>query len=393
MIKDNMKSKKMSVLSLSLLVSLAKGFTVFYFVLLPVFYAEKLIDAKLLGYIGAVFITMVILGALVVVRWLHKWSTKTLLRTTSWIALLATLLLLTASTLKNVPLIVASYMLMGLASGTALSGINVLIAEATVKGDRFKTMAQLTMLTDVVRIIFPLFVAGAVLLGRSVTAVLIILLANMAFVAQVYRINLIRKSNTEEIVPMEIGKALHNKHFRFNLLLEFLDSLASSQLVIFVPLLFLAKGYTLESTLVLQTFVFLGYLGGRWLVSLLARRYTGLRAVISAELGMIATIILLLVVQPIALLYVLSFLLGIFTRGTSPAIKAMAFDSLDDHQVKQGSAFHVLAGDSGGALAQLIFGLLVAWFGANAPFITGAFFAGVIAVVCLLKELGLLKNE
>lgn len=386
-----MKLQKISVLKLSILVSLAKGFTVFYFVLLPVFYAEKFIDAKVLGYVGAIFVAMVIVGALIVARWLHGWSTRTLLRSTAWMALLATFILLIAANTQSLSLVVASYALMGLASGTALSGINVLIAEATVKGDRFKAMAQLTMLTDVVRIAFPLVVAGTVLLGKSAAAVLVILLANIVFLGLIYRIQTTSKSKTEEVFPAELEKAFHNKRLRFNLLLEFLDSLASSQLVVFVPLLFLAKGYSLESTLVLQTFVFIGYLSGRWIISLLARRYSGLRAVIVAEIGMIATIILLLIVQPIAALYVLSFCLGIFTRGTSPPIKAMAFDSLDDHQVKQGSAFHVLAGDSGSALAQLIFGLLVAWFGATAPFITGAVLAGFIAMICFSKEYRLLR--
>lgn len=391
MMEDNMKSQKISVLNLSILVSLAKGFTVFYFVLLPVFYAEKFIDAKMLGYIGALFIVMVILGALAVARWLHMWSTRALLHLTAWAALLATLMLLIASSGQTLPLVVAAYILMGLASGAVLSGINVLIADATVKGDRFKTMAQLTMLTDVVRIVFPLFVAAAVLLGESSAAVLVILLANIVFLGLVYRIQTTPRSKVEEIIPAELEKAFHNKRLRFNLLLEFLDSLASSQLVVFIPLLFLAKGYSLESTLVLQTFVFMGYLSGRWIISLFARRYSGLKAVIVAEIGMILTIILLLIVQPIAALYILSFCLGIFTRGTSPPIKAMAFDSLDDHQVKQGSAFHVLAGDSGSALAQLIFGLLVAWFGATAPFITGAVLAGFIAMICFSKEYRLLR--
>jgi predicted MFS family arabinose efflux permease len=136
----------------------------------------------------------------------------------------------------------------------------------------------------------------------------------------------------------------------------------------------------------------MGYLSGRWIISLLARRYSGLKSVIVAELGMIVTIVLLLIIQPLVGLYILSFFLGIFTRGTSPPIKAMAFDSLDDHQVKQGSAFHVLAGDSGSALAQLIFGLLVAWFGATAPFIAGALIAGFIAIICFTKEYSLLNR-
>jgi MFS family permease len=81
-------------------------------------------------------------------------------------------------------------------------------------------------------------------------------------------------------------------------------------------------------------------------------------------------------------------MLGIFARGTSPAIKALAFDSIDDHQAKQASAIYVVAGDSGSALAQLTFGFLVAWLGANAPFIMSAIVAGLIAAMCLVRYPG-----
>src|SRR6185437_13373187 len=82
-------------------------------------------------------------------------------------------------------------------------------------------------------------------------------------------------------------------------------------------------------------------------------------------------------------LYILTWLLGVFARGTSPVIKALAFDSLHESHMKQGSALHVVAGDSGSALGQLCFGLLLAWVGVNAPFITAALIAGAIAICCV----------
>lgn len=124
-------------------------------------------------------------------------------------------------------------------------------------------------------------------------------------------------------------------------------------------------------------------MSGRWLVSALAGRFSGLKAVGLAESGMVISIILLLLVEPLWALYALSFTLGIFARGTSPAIKSLAYDALDDSQMKQGSALHVVAGDSGSALGQLTFGLLVAAYGAKMPFIVAASVASIAAILCL----------
>lgn len=376
-----------SILNLSILVALAKGFSVFYFVLLPLFYAQGVITASALGYIGSLFIGMVIIGAMLVAKWLHTWNLKSLLTTASVIGCVSTVMLLFAVQARIPVLMISAYALMGVASGVSLSGINVLISESTTRGDRFKTMAQLTMLTDVVRIVFPLFVAGFVVLEAYKLSIVLILFTNVLFLILAVKIkHNSHHTETDTIDKQDVERAIHNKLFRFILSLEFFDSFASSQLVIFIPLLFLAKGYALQSTLILQTFVFLGYLSGRWLVSYLARRLTGFKAITIAELGMVITILLLLFVRQFEILFLLSFSLGIFTRGTSPAIKALAFDSLADHQVKQGSALHVLAGDSGSALSQLLFGLSIAWFGVTTPFVLGAVIALGVAISTFTKN-------
>ena len=126
-------------------------------------------------------------------------------------------------------------------------------------------------------------------------------------------------------------------------------------------------------------------MGGRWLVGMLAQRSSGLRAVGLAEAGLVVSILLLLFVEPLWALYALSFVLGVFARGTSPAIKSLAFDNLDDSQMKQGSALHVIVGDGGSAIGQLAFGLLVAGYGAEMPFVVAGSIAAIIAVLCLSR--------
>lgn len=383
-----MKQTSKNLSTLYAMQALVKGFSVFYFVLLPVFYAEKLIGSVQVGYIGALFIVMLILGAIVVARWLHGLDTKKLLQIASWIAILASLVLLASTLLHDLTLLIVSYGLMGVTVGTAMSGVNAVAAHLTIRGDRFKSLAKMSMLTDTVRIAFPSLVAGLVLIGASSAAVLLVIATAIVFLALCSRLP--KFSPPEESSVSENMESVRaNKPFQYMLSLEFFDSFSSSQLFVFLPLLFLAKGYSLESSLLLQSFIFLGYMSGRWFVSLLAKHYSGIRAIAYAEVGMVVSIVLLLTAQYLWLLYFLSYALGVFARGTSPAIKALAFDSLSEAQTRKGSALHVVAGDSGSALGQLLFGLLIAWYSVNTPFVVAAVIAGLIAAICLVKPVHL----
>lgn len=366
-----------------LLPVLAKSFTVDFFVLLPVLYAHKIITSAEIGYFGAMSIAMLVLGALVISKWLHREQSRNVLIIGAWLAILATLVLGIGLITNSTWLILLSYVFSGLLVGFSMSATNALVAKHTDRGNRYSVLARSSMLGDINRITFPLVVAFALTLGGLTGAVLV-----MLFVAGVFlwaSFTLPHEQTLDELPELPSSKLQHNRLFQYFLGTEFLDSFASSQLFVFVPVLFLAKGYSLQSSLVLQTAIFLGYLSGRWIIGRIAKRFSGTLAVAIAETGMVATIILLLFAQGLMLLYTLAWLLGVFARGTSPVIKALAFDSLHDEHMKQGSALHVVAGDSGSALGQLCFGILLAWLGINAPFIAAAVLAGIIAIFCATK--------
>src|SRR5919199_583135 len=161
------------IVNLYIMQSLVKG--------LPVFYAEKLIDSSAIGYIGAILIVMLILGAVIVARWLHNLETKQLLQIASVVTILASMLLLFASLKENTFLLMISYGSMGLAVGTAMSGVNAFAAQVTTRGDRYTSLAKLGMLTDIIRIVFPLLVSGAVILGSSNAAIILIIATTFIF--------------------------------------------------------------------------------------------------------------------------------------------------------------------------------------------------------------------
>jgi hypothetical protein len=77
-------------LRLYLLPLLAKGFTVDFFVLLPVLYARKIISSVQVGYFGALSIAMLVVGALLISKWLHRKASRDVLLLGSGLAVLAT---------------------------------------------------------------------------------------------------------------------------------------------------------------------------------------------------------------------------------------------------------------------------------------------------------------
>ena len=249
-------SYRKSLISLYALQALIKGQSVFYFVLLPVFYAEHRITTKSVGYIGALFIVALILGAVIVARWLHRLNTRQLISVSSLVSIAASALLFLSVSSGTLGLLVLSYGLMGLSVGTAMSGLNAVAANLTNKGNRYKILARIGMLTDVIRITFPLLVAALVLHGASTAAVGFILLTSVLLLVFAVALPKDLHGNSAE---SSIGwSILGNKSFKKVLSLEFFDSFSSSQLFVFLPLLFIAKGYSLSSSLVLQSCVFVG---------------------------------------------------------------------------------------------------------------------------------------
>lgn len=360
---------------------LAKSFTLDLFILLPVLYSRKVISSFEVGYFGAMSIGLLVVGALVISRWLHHKQSRDILILGSWLGILATFLLGIGLSTHSIWLILLAYMLCGLLVGFSMSAANALVASYTNRGNRYTFLARSSMLGDVNRITFPLIVAFALKFGGLNGALLAILFVGSVFVWAAA--TLPAEDTSPKKSPIPATHLRYNRLFQYFLSMEFLDSFASSQLFVFIPILFLAKGYSIQSSLVLQTAVFLGYLSGRWIIGWVAKHASGTLAVAIAETGMVLSIALLLFAHSLVILYGLTWLLGVFARGTSPVIKALAFDSLQDDHIKQGSALHVVAGDSGSALGQLCFGLLLAWLGVRAPFIAAAAAAAIVVLICL----------
>ena len=116
------------------LYTLSKGFLAYYFVLLPLLFERGLITTRQGGYIGAGFILALIAAAFLVANKLHSLSTKTLLKRSSWLVLITSMVLVWATRSVNVPLLAACYALTGLSFGLSISAVNALLSSYTAKG-------------------------------------------------------------------------------------------------------------------------------------------------------------------------------------------------------------------------------------------------------------------
>lgn len=367
-----------------ILKSISKGFSVYFSMLLPVLYAQGVISSFQVGYIGALMIASMVVGAFIVVHKLHQYETKHLLYGASVGIMVFAGLMIIGTYSKSDTILTIAFILCGGTIGILGSAVDTVTAGLTVKGDRYTMVAKIAALSDIVRLTLPIILAVALSLGNLAFSYSAVLVAGVLFIRTAQKVpsNLHSQRPTDQSFSKKLRT---NRIFQYFLTVEFLDSFSSSQLFVFLPILFLAKGYSVENSLLMQTAIFLGYMIGRLVVSKLANRYSGESAVAIAEVGMALSIAGLILASPLPLLYILSFLLGVFTRGTSPAIKALTFDSLADNHMKRGVALYIMAGDTGSALAQFTFGVLVAWYGAKTPFMLGALIAVIVAIALVFR--------
>ncbi len=166
---------------------------------------------------------------------------------------------------------------------------------------------------------------------------------------------------------------LNIQNFRYATLAGIADSFSSASLYIFIPFLLTAKGIPLANTLYFNVIFFAGYMAGRLFLGRTSDRFGAPRTLIVSEVLMAALILVLTVAAGIAAIVCILFLLGIFTRGTSPIVRAMVANSLAEQ-----SSFHdafstySFASRGSSAVCRPIYGSLAACSGIASVFYLAA---------------------
>ena len=157
---------------------------------------------------------------------------------------------------------------------------------------------------------------------------------------------------------------MKNGGFRFATAAGIADSFSSASLYIFIPVLLETKGIDLANTLYFNIIFFAGYMSGRLGFGRLADRYGTANVLIASKIAMAILLLLLILTNGRVAIICLLFLLGAATRGSSPIIRAMVADSMDDG-ISFHNAFSVFSSASRGssALSRPIYGFLTSYAG------------------------------
>lgn len=150
---------------------------------------------------------------------------------------------------------------------------------------------------------------------------------------EIYNLEVKKESHSDFI--KQIFQLLKIKGFILTAAAAILDSLASSPIYIFLPFLFLFKGISAQSMGILMGVFFIGSFAGKVALGRGIDKFGKSKVFIISELLMAATLVILAISSYFFLMLLLSFLLGVFTKGTSPIVQAMfSTHSHKDHYNK-----------------------------------------------------------
>jgi len=291
----------------------------------------------------------------------------------------------------SVPILYLAYAFGGISSGLFEPIGNSLVAKITNTKSRGTAIGNFAACGDMGRIVVYAAATGlAGFLGiNGACGVLCISSLGALFMASIRLPQAAGGDAAEEReIPVHLSELMKNRKFCFATAAGIADSFSSASLYIFIPFLLAAKGIALANTLYFNVIFFSGYMSGRLLLGRLADRHGAPQILMASKLGMSLLIVLLVVMSRRMEMVGLLFLLGIFTRGSSPIIRAMVADSIDD-RVSFHNAFSAYSSASRGssAVCRPIYGYLASYAG-----IASVFYMSAAVSLCTLYPAIKYKN-
>lgn len=276
----------------------------------------------------------------------------------------------------NTGFLYLAFVLGGLSSGLFEPIGNSLIAKSCVSKRRGTVIGNFAAYGDMGRIaVVAASTTLAGLFGVNNTCALLFISGVVAFIlASMFLAKPTRSEDPETSeVPAHLSYLLKNKKFVYATAAGIADSFSSASIYIFIPFLLTAKGIALANTPYFNVIFFVGYMTGRLVLGRLADRYGAPDILIVGKTVMALLIVLLTLVSGIVTIVALLFVLGIFTRGTSPIIRAMVADSMHE-RISFHDAFSAYSFASRGstAICRPIYGYLMSYSGIAAVFYVSA---------------------
>ncbi|SRR6266568_4891492 len=127
----------------------------------------------------------------------------------------------------------------------------------------------------------------------------------------------------------DIIEVFRQKQARYVTISAIIDSLASSPIYVYLPFLFVSYGIDAVKLSIAMGGFFIGSLIGKYLLGRLINKLGNLKVFIFSEICMAIALIFIVQTALFLLLLLLSILLGMFTKGTSPVVQTMFSDLAD----------------------------------------------------------------
>ena len=273
---------------------------------------------------------------------------------------------------NHLSLLFLAYMFGGISSGLFEPIGNSLVAKLSASGNRGTAIGNFAAFGDMGRIAVVAVATALAGLLKVDNACLVMFASSVA--ALILAVLAIARTNNDadsvpEELPVHLRDLLQNRNFRFATVAGIADSFSSASLYIFIPFLLNSKGIPLANTLYFNVIFFAGYMSGRLVLGRLADKHGAPHILMVSKITMALLILLLTLVSGSTLMLLLLFLLGVFTRGSSPIIRAMVADSMDDN-ISFHNAFSAFSSASRGssALSRPIYGFLASYAGIASVF-------------------------
>ena len=223
-----------------------------------------------------------------------------------------------------------------------------LVAKITNKRNMGKIMGNFTSIGDIGRVALPpACVFISLTLGWRISMLTIALVGFFAFLTmqyfkpkvEIHNLEKHQKKETKREFINHVIRLLKTRRLALTLITAIIDALASSPIYLFLPFVLLYKGISLNQYGIIATVFLLGSLVGKILLGRAVDRIGNLKIFVLSEISMAAVLILITISSNFNLILILAFLLGSFTRGTTPIIQSLVSET--SHKIHYDKIFAI----------------------------------------------------
>lgn len=170
-------------------------------------------------------------------------------------------------------------------------------------------------------------------------------------------------------------------------LTSFIDAFASNQLFIFLPFIFLARGINITHLSIYTGGYFVASFVGKTILGRAVDKYGSKIVFVASEFLMAVTLILFSISYNFILLFILSFLLGIFTKGTSPVIQTMFSEGTHETHYEKVYAISEIFIGAATTISPVIMGFTGDYFGVSSIlYLSAAFALAAIFPILFIRQ-------